>query len=81
MLTILALMVFKFLQGHEGSAAGKELMGELGFVVRLVGLLVIVTSLVYVREQCQLRFMKVELQLRQWLLDGNIPKPNIVTDL
>jgi hypothetical protein len=45
--TLLALVVLEDLHGGETSAAREELMGELGLVVRLVGLLVAVTSLVW----------------------------------
>jgi hypothetical protein len=39
-------VVLEDLHGSESSAAREELMGELGLVVRLVGLLVVVLSVV-----------------------------------
>lgn len=44
-LTLLALVVLEHLHGGEGSTTGEQLMAELGLVVRLVGLLVVVTGL------------------------------------
>jgi hypothetical protein len=45
-LTLLALVVLEDLHGSETSATRKELVGELSLVVRLIALLVAVTTLV-----------------------------------
>lgn len=39
--TLLALVVLKGLEGHEGGAAGEELVGELGLVAALLELVVV----------------------------------------
>jgi len=41
-LTLFPLLVFEHLHGHEGSAAGEQLVAELGLVVILVDLVVVV---------------------------------------
>lgn len=45
-LTLFALAVLEGFEAGEGGTTGEELVGELGLVVRLVGLLVVVASFV-----------------------------------
>lgn len=54
-LTVLTLVVLEGLEGHEGGTTGEELVGELGLVVRLVGLLVVVACLVWSRTSVSCR--------------------------
>ena len=48
MLTLLPLLVLEHLHGHEGSAAGEQLVAELGLVVILVDLVVVVLGVAFV---------------------------------
>ena len=45
-LTLPALVVLESLEGHEGSATGQKLVGELGLVVARLELVVVVLSVV-----------------------------------
>lgn len=47
LLTLIALVVLEHLHGGEATGTGEELMAELGLVVRLVDLLVVVTSFIW----------------------------------
>lgn len=46
-LTLLPLLVLEHLHGHEGSAAGEQLVAELGLVVILVDLVVVVLGVAF----------------------------------
>jgi len=46
-LTLFPLLVFEHLHGHEGSAAGEQLVAELGLVVILVDLVVVVLGVAF----------------------------------
>ena len=47
LLTLLPLLVLEHLHGHEGSAAGEQLVAELGLVVILVDLVVVVLGVAF----------------------------------
>ena len=46
-LTLFPLLVFEHLHGHEGSAAGEQLVAELGLVIILVDLVVVVLGVAF----------------------------------
>jgi hypothetical protein len=67
-------VVLEDLHGGETSAAGEELMGELGLVVRLVGLLVVVLTLVWVTVLVGVLAESCDLGVYS-------PQPNMIADV